>query len=333
MKKLRYNVLLLIVLTFILLFFVLKDDYNRIVDALLNSNLWYAVLAIIIIIIGDIMKSISVYLIIREGKKSYTLKNALSLTMKTNFFNGITPFSLGGQPFQLYILKKGDNIDYTTGVNILFKDFYSYQIALVTLGTIFLIINNIFKISIFTPIVKEFMIIGFIINWVIAIFLIYLPYSKGNAHKLVVEIIGFLNKIKIIKNKEKTINKMDASINKFKTQINEIIVNPKLITKCILLDMLKILSFGITTAICFAAVGVFNIEFISAVIITTLVLTMASFIPIPGASGGMEFGFIALFGLFVVGPKLTAAMLIWRFTNYYLPMIWGAILVVFEKRK
>lgn len=333
MKKLRYNVLLLFILTLIVLFFVLKDDYNRIVDALLNSNLWYAVLAVIVIIIGDVIKSISVHLIIKAEKPSYTLKNAISLTMKTNFFNGITPFSLGGQPFQLYILKKNDDIDYTTGVNILFKDFYSYQIALVLLGTIFLIINNIFKLSTFTPIVKEFMIIAFIINWIIAIFLIYLPYSKGNAHKLVVGIINFLNKIKIIKDKEKTINKIDVSINKFKRQINEIIVNPKLITKCILLSIVKILSFGVSAGICFFAVGVFNIEFTSAIIITTLILTMASFIPIPGASGGMEFGFIALFGLFIVGPKLTAAMLLWRFTNYYLPMIWGAILVVFEKRK
>jgi uncharacterized protein (TIRG00374 family) len=48
-------------------------------------------------------------------------------------------------------------------------------------------------------------------------------------------------------------------------------------------------------------------------------------VPIPGASGGMEAGFMGFFGNFVEGPALNVFVLVWRGITYYLPMIAGAI--------
>ena len=56
------------------------------------------------------------------------------------------------------------------------------------------------------------------------------------------------------------------------------------------------------------------------------VLIMGSFVPIPGASGGIEFGYFKFFGNFVAGSLLKASLLIWRTISYYLPMIVGGIL-------
>ena len=62
-----------------------------------------------------------------------------------------------------------------------------------------------------------------------------------------------------------------------------------------------------------------------SIVASAYVMLMGSFVPIPGGSGGLEYGFIAFFGNFLVGSKLTAIMLIWRFITYYLGMIVGAI--------
>jgi len=332
MKKLRFNVILLFILTIIILYFVLKNDFSGIVSVLLSANIWYVLLAILIIFLSDLLKGISLNLIIKEANKEQKMVNSLSLTMKTNFFNGITPFCLGGQPFQLYLLKKKDNIDYATGANILFKDFYTYQLALMILSILFLIINDIFNIVTFGPIIKNAMALGFLVNLVVTALLIYVPYTKGNGKNFVSKVIRLLNKFNIIKDEDNAIRKYDDSMTKFKSQVSEIILNPKLVVTCIVLNAFKIIFYAGITGICFMATNIMDISIANALVITVLIIMMSSFVPIPGASGGMEFGFAALFGSLVIGPELGATMLLWRFVSYYLPMIFGAALFFVEKR-
>ena len=264
--------------------------------------------------IAEFIKSISLYLITKSSKKNYEFKNSLRLELETNFFNGVTPFSLGGQPFQLYVLKKTSNIDYTTGI-------------------IFVVLDKVFNILTMTSVVGKFMLIGFIINIIITVLQIYLPFSKGSGKKLVNKLVGFLSKIKIIKDREKNEKKLNDSIEKFKVQIHEIAEDPKLMIKCSLLNLIRFLLFGLLTYLSFKAVNLSGINVMVATIAMILITIMSSFVPIPGASGGMEFGYIAIFSAFVGGPSLTAAMILWRFVHYYLPMIFGSILFVFEKRE
>lgn len=333
MKRIKKNIILLFIITIIILYFILKDEYESILSALLNSNLVYVFLMIIVMFIAEFIKSISLYLITKSSKKNYEFKNSLRLELETNFFNGVTPFSLGGQPFQLYVLKKTSNIDYTTGANILFKDYYSYQMALMFLGIIFVVLDKVFNILTMTSVVGKFMLIGFIINIIITVLQIYLPFSRGSGKKLVNKLVGFLSKIKIIKDREKSEKKLNDSIEKFKVQIHEIAEDPKLMIKCSLLNLIRFLLFGLLTYLSFKAVNLSGINVMVATIAMILITIMSSFVPIPGASGGMEFGYIAIFSAFVGGPSLTAAMILWRFVHYYLPMIFGSILFVFEKRE
>ncbi len=62
-------------------------------------------------------------------------------------------------------------------------------------------------------------------------------------------------------------------------------------------------------------------------------MLIGSFVPIPGGSGGLEYGFIVFYGNYIGGPKLTAIMLLWRFVTYYFGMIVGAINLNMRKVK
>ena len=68
------------------------------------------------------------------------------------------------------------------------------------------------------------------------------------------------------------------------------------------------------------------------VVASAYVLLMGSFIPLPGGTGGLEYGFVSFFGNFLKGGKLTALMLMWRFVTYYLIMILGAIALNIRKK-
>ena len=252
--------------------------------------------------IGDLLKGRSIYLLVSEYSSKYKFKDAFRLTLQTNFFNGITPFSLGGQPFQLYLLKKRNNIDYATGSNILFKDFYCYQIGFVFISIVFFILNLIFKFFVADVLMGKLILVGFIINFVIALFLIYLPYTKGNYNGVLLFSINVLSKLRLIREKQKVLDNMNEGIKKFKSQIAEVKSNIMLVLKCSILNILKTCGMGV----------------------------------VPGASGGVEYGFISVFTSFLlgdVGILVSVAMIIWRFLTYYMPLIVGGVLFAVESRE
>lgn len=61
MKRIKKNIILLFIITIIILYFILKDEYESILSALLNSNLVYVFLMIIVMFIAEFIKSISLY--------------------------------------------------------------------------------------------------------------------------------------------------------------------------------------------------------------------------------------------------------------------------------
>ena len=69
-----------------------------------------------------------------------------------------------------------------------------------------------------------------------------------------------------------------------------------------------------------------------AIVTSAYVMLIGSFVPIPGGTGGLEYGFIMFYGNFLTGGSLKAIMLVWRFVTYYFGMIVGAIVLNIRKK-
>ena len=93
-----------------------------------------------------------------------------------------------------------------------------------------------------------------------------------------------------------------------------------------------LLNYLVPIAILYSTGDYFSFGILECVIASAYVLLMGSFIPLPGGTGGLEYGFIAFFSNFLSGSKLTAVMLLWRFVTYYFVMILGAIFLNLRKK-
>ena len=69
-----------------------------------------------------------------------------------------------------------------------------------------------------------------------------------------------------------------------------------------------------------------------SVIASAHVMLIGAFIPVPGATGGLEYAFTQFYGVFIIGAELTLVMLLWRFFTYYLGVIIGGILLNIRKK-
>lgn len=330
MKNIKKNIVIIVILSIIVLFFTLKDDFYGVLKILLNSNKLYIVLLMLVILIGDLFKGCSFWVLINKIKKDYKIKDSFLLILRSEFFYGITPFAIGGQPYQVYELKNKEDIAYSDGVNIVFKDYYGYQLALVTISTLFILLNYIFNIVTLDDVTSKLLILGYCVNLGAILFLEYLRYSKIKHNKIIDFIIKILNKLKLVKDKESLSSRINNGLDRIRKQVKN--SEHELVFKSYLFSIMKIIMLGLAGYLSLKSVNIDNAKILDSILMIILVINISSFVPIPGASGGMEYGFITLFAVYAIGSQLNAAMLLWRFTGFYFLTLFGALMLIIEEK-
>ena len=108
----------------------------------------------------------------------------------------------------------------------------------------------------------------------------------------------------------------------------------KTFIKMIMLQFLSLSIFYLIPLILLYGMGDYSsLNGYKSIIISAYVMLIGSFVPIPGGTGGLEYGFIAFYGNFIKGSKLNAVMLLWRFITYYFGIMLGAIVLNFKRKK
>lgn len=331
MKKVRRNSLIVLALTILLLFFLLRKDLPITLKAILSANKWLLIVAVFIFGISYIFDAFSYYFIVKQYKKDYSLKSAFRLNILTKFFNGITPLSSGGQPFQLYELHK-DKIKMTEGSIIIIHIFMVYQVAFVIVNTLSLILLKLNNIMVIDKLAKNMFIIGYVINLAILLVLIFVSFNNKFNKKVINGIISFLTKLHIVKKPEEVKEKWNKNCEDFHSSAQIIIKNKKLLCLEICLQVLEIIfTYAVAFALIYAIGAKTSLNIIYIIALSSCVFMAGSYVPIPGATGGMEYNFYKFFDPFVKNGSIKALLILWRLVTYILPVLIGGL--VFNIRK
>lgn len=327
----KLNIVLLIVVTLLVLYFSLKDNFNEIINQIVNMNKWYLFIAFVLLFVFYIFKSLSMYSFCKKINKDFKFRESIQLILRTQFFNAVTPFATGGQPYQIYYLKKC-NIDYASSTGIVLQNFIVYQIALVLLGLIALFVNQAFNLFGGSKMLARLIALGFITNTVVIVIMFMVAFSKKMNKRIIGLGIKILTKLKIVKNKEEKLKEWDTNINNFYASAKKLLDDKKIFIGNIIFNFFALSTHYMIPLFILYAMGEFNV--INAgisIVACAYVMIIGSFVPIPGGTGGLEYGFVTFFGNFIKGSKLSALMLVWRFITYYFSMILGAIALNIKK--
>lgn len=326
-KNLKKNTFFLLFITIIVLYIILKDDFSHIIKSFKNINILYIIIALIVFFIHVALKGYVNYLITNESKK-VSIKEAIKHNLIAQFFNGITPFSTGGQPMEIYMLTE-HGISIPKATNQTIQSFIFYQISLVICGLFAVIYNYFFSIFPKIKILSNLVILGFSINISVVIVLILISHSKKIMDGICRIIIKISKKIKF-KSSEKEI----------KGKFMEYYEGFKELKKRKLLLIIGIV-LNIISLICLYSIPLFVLKsmnpnnpmsIIETITSSAYVYVIGSFVPIPGASGGIEYGFTQFYGNFISKKEISAVLLIWRFITYYFGIIIGALLFNIDKK-
>lgn len=280
-----------------------------------------------------LFRALSLHLVIKTFKKDFKFTDTAKNLLITQFFNGVTPFASGGQPAQIYFLRS-QGVDIPTASSIVIQNFVIYQIVLVLYGLFAIILNSFFNFFPKVSLLKNLIILGFVINSLVMLALLFISYAK-NIDKYVVEkFVNVLYKLKLVKHRIRTINKLNLKLDRFHKSAIAIRKNKKIFLKCFLCNLLAFIClYSLPFIIILSTNNYHLIGFMTSFVACSFVMIIGAFVPIPGGSGGLEFAFAKFYGEYMSGSILATVLLIWRFITYYMGMIVGAIVLTLNKRR
>lgn len=264
-------------------------------------------------------------LLSHDGVKiSYPL--CLQNTILGLYTSAITPFSAGGQPFQIYHLVK-NNVSIERSSMAIGVKFITSLTLMITTSFFLLLLRGKRLISDNS---SAFMIYtGLILTSCIYVFFLLLIFWKSFTYriftsKILTKIISRLTKKDIQVVFKKTV---DSISNYFELIKNLWHSSKPLLILNVLLTGIEILLTMSVPYILMLSLGFQKVnyfEFLAAMLAMTMIVY---FLPTPGSSGGIEGAFYMMFRNMVSRDIVVATVITWRFITYYAIIIIGTLLL------
>lgn len=328
-KKYFWNIVIIVAVTVIAMYFALKDNFKDIVDTIAKMNV-FSLLFILAWGMGiNIVIGVGYQLLGGVYKKGYSLKEGVIVAFVGTFFAGITPSSTGGQFGQAYVLKK-QGISYSDGASLLWADFVIYQTTLMIYVTILFALRfgHYVNLNGWIWIVAA----GYVVNVVVIVALYTVALFPNFYTRLCEKVFHYLGKIKWFRGLEKKAENWVRQVSSFTQQTKVLSQNKRLILGMLLVNLARLtLYFSLPFVVAMIlGLKLHPTQFFDSLALASFVVMANSFVPLPGATGGTEMFFTMLFQ-YMFGRLTGAVLLLWRLSSYYIPVIVGAIIFTLFK--
>lgn len=264
-------------------------------------------------------------------KKREDWKLARRTVILGRYYDNITPAAVGGQPFQIYNMRKSEKLTTGAATAISMFGMISIQIAFILIAIICFIFGNLAHDN--TALLT--------LAWLGLLFYAFWPIMVGIATffpklttKIITIIVRALAKLKIVKDRDDTISRAEKAVREYAQSIKMILKTRGLFIKTILMSLVFNFLVAMIPWFVLTAFGG-DVNFFSSIALTTAVMAAVYFVPTPGNSGAAEGTFYLVFSALSTGYVFWA-MLVWRFFSYYIYIIMGLfvyLMTQLEKRK
>ena len=310
-----------------------------------NVNIWFLLAALGCVIVGMFLEQVRTTCLITNTTKVYRPSLGYKTAALGRFYDVITPLSTGGQPFQvLYMSKYGIRVG--EGVSITMGKYTFSQIIFFLWTTFFLMRNvitgNIQNVSsIAGGLATTLSWIGYAVLAVVIVTVLIISLNKRVGASFVVGILKLLSKIhigkfRIIKDYKKTFRSVMRTVNIWQTTTKQYSKSPWVVFVSFAGSLLfYAINYSMPFFLYSAFAGWHPEMWVEIVTLAVMIDMSSAFNPIPMGTGTADLSFTALFSSLFVAVGLGTgvqvwALLIWRFLSYYIFIVQGAFILVYD---
>lgn len=324
LKKSSNFILITISIAILTYFCINNDNLINLLDVIPRLNIAWIALAFASLMICWIIEALIVKRITNEiYHKQYPKLFFFKVAFIGQYFNSITPMGIAGQPMQILELSKC-SISKTTATIITTRKFFIYQSCL-ALYSVFCSVIYYNRLKIICPEMTWMLWTGtmFQCSMILIVFIFYL--NKNIILKISEFFIGALYKIKIIKDKNLPLQSLKKNLNLFIESNKSLSKNKKVNFEIYILTFFQITFLLIIPFFVFKAFHHNSFPVIQIICAQSIINTISSFTPLPGAAGTAEKSFMTVFSIFFTIKEIGKAMLLSRFISCYFTILIGTI--------
>lgn len=323
-KKRIRSILFLIVVFSLTVYYIFKDkDIGDILSAAADADLLYLLPGVVCVVLFILGESVIIYYMMRTlGTRIKPLHCAL-YSFVGFFYSCITPSASGGQPMQIYYMKK-DRLPIPVSTLVLMIVTITYKSVLVATGLLALIFGRGMLKGYFGDLLWVFYL-GLFLNVVCVAAMFVLAFAPGFAKKLMIGGMQLLEKLHLLKKKEERLQKLHDSMDQYHAAAEFWGDHKLVISNVFMITVVqRFLLFSVTYWV-YRSLGLTGYGFWTITLLQSFISVSVDMLPLPGGMGISETLYIQIFEK-VFGGLLLPSMLLSRGISYYGQMLISAVM-------
>jgi len=334
MKRKLLNILFFFAVMGLTVYVIYRNhDIGKVFSAICSANKMWLIPAVILAVLFVVCESIMIHDLLHMQGHKVSLRKCISYSFIGYFYSGITPSASGGQPMQLYYMRKDGNGLSDSSVVLLTVAFYS-RTVLSVIGIFLLIFFHGMLVSFFQGVFFIYWL-GLILNTLIASAILSVMVWPGLVRRIVSVIEKLLVRIHVFKHSQMRLDKIESVMEGYRTAVVFMRQHKGKAVYLFFFTLFQRFTLYILTWFVYKSFALSGDNFLNVVLLQAAIYVAVEMLPLPGSQGITELMYHNIFGT-IFGSMLTPSMLVVRGLDFYLLMIIGLIYVLvrmFEVKK
>ena len=325
-KKIIFNGVFLAVVFALTVYGVFHgEDLSSMMDAIHRADKRWLIPGIALVAFFIWGESIIIWYMMRSSGIQLKKRTCFLFSSVGFFFSCITPSASGGQPMQIYYMKK-EKISIPVSTVILMIVTITYKLVLVVIGVGIAIFGRGFLHKYLEGILPVFYL-GLALNIFCVTFMTILVFHPLLAKAILVKGMKLLERFHLMRKKEGRLKKLEDSMDTYRNTAAYLKNNPFVIVKVIGITFIQRMALFAVTWFVYQAFGLHGTGFWEILFLQAVISVSVDMLPLPGGMGISETLFLNIFSP-VFGGLLLPGMVLSRGLGYYGELLISAVFTV-----
>ena len=325
-KKIIFNGVFLVVVFVLTIYGVFHgEDLSSMMSAIHEADKKWLVPGIGLVAFFIWGESIIIWYMMRSNGIHLKKRSCFLFSSVGFFFSCITPSASGGQPMQIYYMKK-EKISIPVSTVILMIVTITYKLVLVVIGIGVAVFGRGFVHTYLQGILPVFYL-GLALNIFCVTFMTILVFHPLFAKAIMVKGLKVLERIHLMKKKENRLRKLEDSMDTYRDTAAYLKTHPRVIVNIIAITFLQRMAMFAVTWFVYKAFSLSGTGFWTVLFLQAVISVSVDMLPLPGGMGISETLFLTIFTP-VFGTLLLPGMVLSRGLGYYGELLISALFTI-----
>ncbi len=322
-----WNVLFLVLLIAVTLYAVFHNqDMNLLMQYLKSADIRYWGIGVILVIAFIQGESVIIYYLMKSLGENVKLSHCFLYSYIGFFFCLITPSASGGQPAQLYFMKK-EGLSLTVSTMVLMIVTITYKFVLVLVGAAVMIFQPAGIIKYVRP-VMGWCYLGMFLNVVCVAAMMILVFHPTLAENMLLALVRLKSRLKIGKKSDRLEKRVHNAMEKYRGVADYFYKHKRIIFNVTCMTIIQRVFLFAVTYVAYRSFSLEKAGITDVIGMQGMISVAVDMLPLPGGLGITEKLFLDIFRPVCGKEAVYPVMIVSRGINYYTQLLISAVMSI-----